>query len=49
MELDGKVYIRGRKSDVVDVAGKKVDPVEVEDVLRQHPEIYDVSVFGKKI
>ncbi|XLP22052.1 class I adenylate-forming enzyme family protein [Bacillus toyonensis] len=48
MGLDGKVYIKGRKSDVVDVAGKKVDPVEVEDVLRKHPEIYDVSVFGKK-
>ncbi|MGO4782096.1 long-chain-fatty-acid--CoA ligase, partial [Lysobacter sp. 2RAB21] len=24
MRLDGKVYIKGRKSDVVDVAGKKV-------------------------
>lgn len=48
MEADGKLYIRGRKSDVVDIAGKKVDPVEVEDVLRTHPEIYDVAVFGKK-
>ncbi len=28
--------------------GKKVDPVEVEDVLRAHPEVYDVAVFGKK-
>ncbi|CAM4262414.1 hypothetical protein BAMA_04615 [Bacillus manliponensis] len=48
IEADGKLYIRGRKSDVVDIAGKKVDPVEVEDVLRTHPEVYDVAVFGKK-
>lgn len=48
IETDGKLYIRGRKSDVVDISGKKVDPVEVEDVLRAHPEVYDVAVFGKK-
>ncbi|WP_341283083.1 AMP-binding protein [Paenibacillus sp. FSL H8-0537] len=42
----GKLYIVGRKSDFIDVAGKKVDPYEVENVLKATPGIKDVAVFG---
>lgn len=36
----------GRASDVVNVAGKKVHPVVIEEHLRKHPDIMDAIVFG---
>lgn len=43
-------YIRfkGRKSDVINIGGKKVFPAEVENVILQADNVRDVSVFGKK-
>jgi acyl-CoA synthetase (AMP-forming)/AMP-acid ligase II len=43
---DGSLYITGRKKLMVDVAGLKVDPVEVEDVLLGHPAVSEVVVVG---
>lgn len=42
-------YIRfkGRKTEVINVGGKKVYPIEVENVLLQAPNILDASVFAK--
>jgi long-chain acyl-CoA synthetase len=36
----------GRESDVINVAGRKLNPAEVERVLRQHRSVSDVAVFG---
>ncbi|MBV9391222.1 MAG: acyl--CoA ligase [Verrucomicrobia bacterium] len=36
----------GRASDVVNVAGKKVHPVFIEEHLRKHTDIMDAIVFG---
>jgi acyl-CoA synthetase (AMP-forming)/AMP-acid ligase II len=44
---DGRVYFVGRKSDMINVAGSKVFPVEVERVIRVIPGVLDVRVFGK--
>jgi acyl-CoA synthetase (AMP-forming)/AMP-acid ligase II len=44
---DGRVYFVGRKSDMINVAGSKVFPVEVERVIRIIPGVLDVRVFGK--
>ncbi|MCX7625377.1 MAG: fatty acid--CoA ligase family protein [Candidatus Sumerlaeaceae bacterium] len=43
---NGELYFTGRKKNLISAAGHKVDPVEVEEVLRQHPKIRDVAVLG---
>jgi long-chain acyl-CoA synthetase len=42
----GNLYIVGRKTSFINVAGAKVDPVEVEEVIRKYPGIKDVAVLG---
>jgi acyl-CoA synthetase (AMP-forming)/AMP-acid ligase II len=44
---DSRVYFVGRKSDMINVAGSKVFPIEVERVIRIIPGVSDVRVFGK--
>lgn len=48
VEVNGD-YIRfkGRKSEVINVGGKKVYPIEVENVLLQLDSVKDASVFAK--
>jgi acyl-CoA synthetase (AMP-forming)/AMP-acid ligase II len=45
--MNDRVYFAGRKSDMINVAGSKVYPVEVERVIRVIPGVADVRVFGK--
>jgi len=47
VETDGE-YLRilGRKSDWINVGGQKVNPVEVESVIREMPEVADVTVYA---
>jgi long-chain acyl-CoA synthetase len=45
---DGFLFITGRKKDMIIVAGEKVFPREVEDVLMRHPTVAEASVLGKK-
>jgi acyl-CoA synthetase (AMP-forming)/AMP-acid ligase II len=42
-----RVYFAGRKSDMINVAGSKVYPIEVERVIRAVPGVSDVRVFGR--
>jgi acyl-CoA synthetase (AMP-forming)/AMP-acid ligase II len=42
-----RVHFIGRKSEMINVAGSKVFPVEVERVLWTIPGISDVRVYGK--
>jgi long-chain acyl-CoA synthetase len=44
---EGFLYHLGRKDDLVITGGLNVYPAEVENVLRDHPDIRDVVVFGK--
>jgi acyl-CoA synthetase (AMP-forming)/AMP-acid ligase II len=48
VEVDGE-YIRilGRRSEIINVGGEKVYPVEVEHVLLGMPNVADVSVAGE--
>ena len=48
VEQDGE-YIRilGRKSDIINIAGEKVYPAEVEGILNQVPGVLDVIVMAK--
>ena len=49
VEVDGD-YVRflGRDSDVINVGGQKVFPAEVENLLRQLPDVAEVSVYGER-
>ncbi len=48
VELRGdRVYFVGRKSEMINVAGNKVYPIEVERTIRDIPGVFDVRVFGK--
>jgi len=38
--------IVGRRSDIINVGGKKVNPAEVESVLLEHPAVREAAVFG---
>ena len=44
---EDRVVFRGRRSDIINVGGNKVQPLTVEDVIRQLPWIKDARVFGK--
>jgi acyl-CoA synthetase (AMP-forming)/AMP-acid ligase II len=48
VEVDGE-YIRflGRRSEVINVGGEKVYPVEIENVLMEMPNVRDVTVHGQ--
>jgi long-chain acyl-CoA synthetase len=43
---DGLVFLRGRASDVINVAGRKISPEQIERVLAAHPSVVDCLVFG---
>jgi fatty-acyl-CoA synthase len=46
LDADGCVRITGRIKDIIIRGGENVSPKEVEDVLRLHPGVSDVSVYG---
>ena len=46
IDAEGYVRITGRIKDLIIRGGENIAPKEVEDVLRQHPAVADVSVYG---
>ncbi|MBM4231738.1 MAG: acyl--CoA ligase [Gammaproteobacteria bacterium] len=44
LDADGFLYITGRLSDLINLGGYKVDPVEVETWLKELPEVADAGV-----
>jgi len=49
VEADGDyIKIIGRKSELINVGGTKVNPIEVENIIHQFDNISDVTVFGEK-
>lgn len=46
MDESGWVYIVDRMKDQINVSGYKVWPREVEDVLYEHPAVYEAAVVG---
>jgi len=45
-DKDGNYYFVDRKKDAVRLAGRNISTMEVESVIRQHPAVADVAVFG---
>lgn len=46
MDDEGWVYLVDRLKDQINTSGYKVWPREVEDVLYQHPAVYEAAVVG---
>jgi acyl-CoA synthetase (AMP-forming)/AMP-acid ligase II len=46
LDEDGFLTLRGRLKDVISRGAEKVHPLEVEETLRDHPQVLDVAVFG---
>jgi fatty-acyl-CoA synthase len=46
LDARGFVRITGRIKDIIIRGGENIAPKEVEDVLRLHPAVLDVSVYG---
>lgn len=42
----GYLYVEGRIDDIIVRGGENISPGEIEDVLRQHPSVDDVAVYG---
>ncbi len=46
VEADGTLTLLGRGSGCINTAGEKVYPEEVEEVVKQHPDVLDCLVVG---
>jgi acyl-coenzyme A synthetase/AMP-(fatty) acid ligase len=44
--IDGNVFLRGRATDVINVAGRKVSPDLIERAICSHPAVTECLVFG---
>ncbi|MBA3606551.1 MAG: AMP-binding protein [Actinomycetota bacterium] len=43
---EGYLYICDRKKDMIISGGMNIYPAEIEAALEQHPDVYEVAVFG---
>jgi long-chain acyl-CoA synthetase len=48
LDDEGRLFLTGRKKLFVDVGGYKVDPIEVQDVLAEHPKVQEAVVVGAR-
>jgi len=48
IDEEGFLFITGRKKDLIIVAGEKVFPREIEELLMKHAGVSDAAVVGKK-
>jgi fatty-acyl-CoA synthase len=46
LEADGTLVLLGRGSNCLNSGGEKIWPEEVEEVLKEHPGVYDAVVMG---
>lgn len=46
LDEEGFLFLEGRLDDVIVRGGENMSPGEIEDVLREHPKVADVAVFG---
>ena len=46
IDTEGYVRITGRIKDLIIRGGENISPKEVEDLVREHPAVADVSVYG---
>ena len=45
----GRIFILGRSKLLIEVSGFKIDPIEVEETLHQHPGVAEAVVVGTRL
>lgn len=48
LDAQGRIYLQGRQSEVINVGGMKVVPNEVESVILTLPGVLEVKVYGSE-
>lgn len=43
---EGYIYLAGRKKDSITTQGKMVLPSEIEEIILQHPQVFEAAVIG---
>ncbi len=46
LDDDGYLFLKDRSADLIIAGGVNIYPVEIENVLLEHPSVGDVAVFG---
>jgi len=46
MDADGYLFYRGRSDDVINSAGYRIGPLEVENVIMEHEAVQECAVVG---
>ncbi len=46
LSADGYFFLKGRADDVINNAGAKFYPIEVETALKEHPEVIEAAAMG---
>lgn len=47
LDEHGRLHLTGRRSALINCGGHTVDPVEVQQVLEQHPHVHEALVYGE--
>lgn len=45
-DADGYFFHRGRSKEILKIGGQRVSPVEIEQVVAQHPDVMEAAVVG---
>jgi long-chain acyl-CoA synthetase len=48
LDEDGFLYIDGRMKDIIKCAGERINPLEIEEALMEHPGVEEAAVIGRQ-
>lgn len=46
LDTQGRLFLEGRESEVINSGGNKIDPTEIDEVLLSQPGVIDAAAFG---
>ncbi|TCJ15216.1 long-chain fatty acid--CoA ligase [Parasulfuritortus cantonensis] len=46
VDADGYLYLHGRRNDMINKAGIKFDPVEIDEIIESHPAVVESATLG---
>ncbi len=46
LDDEGYLFVEARKNDLIISGGENINPIEIENEIKKHPEVLEVSVLG---